>query len=87
VRQTAGMPAEAPNNRVTTSWSPEFAIPDRENDRLVLQGYAPEMIAFADAIREGRPVDPSIDDGIAAMRVIEAVVEAPEGLSIVEIAP
>jgi myo-inositol 2-dehydrogenase/D-chiro-inositol 1-dehydrogenase len=85
VRQAAGAPAEAPNNRVTSLWRPEFAIPDSENDRLVLQGYATEMIAFADAIREGRPVDPSIDDGIAAMRLIEVIVDAPNGLSIVEI--
>ena len=85
VRQAAGAPAEAPNNRVTSSWTPEFAIPDPENDRLVLQGYATEMIAFADAIRDGSPVDPSIDDGIAAMRLIEAIVDAPTGLSIVEL--
>jgi myo-inositol 2-dehydrogenase/D-chiro-inositol 1-dehydrogenase len=87
VRQAAGAPAEAPNNRVTSSWTPEFAIPDAENDRLVLQGYATEMIAFADAVREGRPVAPSIDDGIAAMRLVDAIVEAPEGLSTVEVAP
>lgn len=85
VRQAAGAPHEAPNNRVTSSWAPELAIPDWENDRLVLQGYAPELIAFAAAIREGRPVEPSIDDGVAAMRLIEAVVAAPEGLSTVEL--
>jgi myo-inositol 2-dehydrogenase/D-chiro-inositol 1-dehydrogenase len=87
VRQAAGETAEAPNNRVTSAWRPEFAIPDTQNDRLVLQGYATEMIALADAIREGRPVEPSIDDGIAAMRLIDAIVDAPDGLSMVEMAP
>jgi myo-inositol 2-dehydrogenase / D-chiro-inositol 1-dehydrogenase len=85
VRQRSGTADEAPNHRVTTKWAPELTIPDRENDRLVLQGYAPELIAFADAIREGRAVDPSIEDGVAAMRLIEAVIAAPEGLSMVEL--
>jgi myo-inositol 2-dehydrogenase / D-chiro-inositol 1-dehydrogenase len=85
VRQLAGAPNEAPNNRVTNRWAPELSIPDRENDRLVLQGYAPELIAFTDAIREGRPVDPSIDDGVAAMSLIEEIVAAPEGFSTVEL--
>jgi myo-inositol 2-dehydrogenase/D-chiro-inositol 1-dehydrogenase len=87
VRQRSGVPTEAANNRVTSSWTPEFAIPDTQNDRLVLQGYATEMIAFADAIRNGLPVDPSIDDGIAAMRLIDAVVDAADGLSTVKFTP
>jgi myo-inositol 2-dehydrogenase/D-chiro-inositol 1-dehydrogenase len=85
VRQAADAPAEEPNQRVTSSWRPEFAIPDAENDRLVLQGYATEMIAFADVVREGRPAEPSIDDGVAAMRLIDAINDAPEGLSMVEL--
>jgi hypothetical protein len=32
-------------------------------------------------VREGRQVSPSIDDGVAAMRLIEAIIAAPEGLS------
>ena len=86
VRQLADAPNEAPNNRVTNRWAPELSIPDRENDRLVLQGYAPELIAFTNAIRDGHPVDPSIDDGVAAMTLVEAIIAAPEGLSTVELA-
>jgi myo-inositol 2-dehydrogenase / D-chiro-inositol 1-dehydrogenase len=85
VRQAPGALNDAPNNRLTSRWAPELTIPDRENDRLVLQGYAPEMAAFADAIREGHAVDPSVDDGVAAMRLIEAIIAVPEGLSTVEL--
>ncbi len=82
VRQAEDAPAEQANGRLTRSWMPEFSLPDRENDVNVLQGYATELISFADAILDGRNVSPSIDDGIAAMRVLEAVIDAPEGLSI-----
>jgi myo-inositol 2-dehydrogenase/D-chiro-inositol 1-dehydrogenase len=81
--QAPGTPLQECNTRLVNSWAPEFAIPFSEYDSLVLQGYATEMIAFADAVREGRNVNPSIDDGVAAMRVIEAIVAAPEGLSTV----
>jgi myo-inositol 2-dehydrogenase/D-chiro-inositol 1-dehydrogenase len=81
VRQAPGAPDEECNTRLVSSWTPEFAIPFSEYDSLVIQGYATEMIAFADAVREGRQVSPSIDDGVAAMRLIEAIIAAPEGLS------
>jgi predicted dehydrogenase len=86
VQQAPGEPNEVPNRRETRTWAPEHAFPDRENDRLVLQGYATEMIAFADAIRENAKIDPSIADGVAAMRLIETIVEAPDGLSMAELA-
>jgi predicted dehydrogenase len=85
VRQRAGVPDGEANSRVTSSWRPEFSLPDRENDMQVLQGYATEMIAFCDAIREGSTVAPSIDDGVAAMRLIEAISTAPDGLSVVDL--
>ncbi len=85
IRQAAGAPVHAPNGRVSSFWTPEFAIPGAENDMLILQGYAGEMIAFADAVRHGHEVSPSIDDGVAAMRLIEAVADAPEGLSLVDL--
>jgi hypothetical protein len=36
---------------------------------------------FATAILEGRPVESSIADGVAAMRYVEAIDAAPEGVS------
>jgi predicted dehydrogenase len=85
VRQAEGVPDEQANARVTHVWTPEFSLPDTENDVNVLQGYATELIAFADAIREGHEVSPSIDDGVAAMKLVEAVIEAPDGLSLCEV--
>jgi len=72
---------QAPN----TSIYDANTLPDRENDVLILQGYATEMIAFADAIRRGERVSASIDDGVAAMRLIEAIADAPIGMATVEL--
>lgn len=85
VRQIPDAPPFEANHRTTSTWAPEFSLPDRENDAQILQGYATELIAFAEAIRSGEPVSPSIDDGVAAMRMVEAIVRAPDGLSIVEV--
>jgi len=81
VRQAPGKSHYDANGRLTNTWSPEMVLPDIENDELIIQGYAAELIAFAVAIREGKGVNASIDDGVAAMGLIEAIVEAPEGLS------
>lgn len=62
-------------------WYPELTIPIPENESFVLQGYAGELAAFARALEEGRPVPSSIDDGVEAMRLAEAVISAPEGMS------
>jgi myo-inositol 2-dehydrogenase/D-chiro-inositol 1-dehydrogenase len=74
-----------PNTRSTRTWSPEMSLPDKQNDAQVVQGYATELIAFCDAVREQQPVSPSIDDGVAALRMIEAIAGAPDGLSLVEL--
>lgn len=84
-RQTDDLSAEEPNTRVTRSWAPELSWPDKQNDMQVIQGYATELIAFCDAVREGRDVSPSIDDGVAAMRMIEAIAAAPEGTSVLDL--
>jgi myo-inositol 2-dehydrogenase/D-chiro-inositol 1-dehydrogenase len=62
-------------------WHPEFAIPFKTTDSMWLQGYAGEVVDFVQAVLEGRPVSPSIDDGVAAMRIAEAILDAPEGMS------
>jgi myo-inositol 2-dehydrogenase / D-chiro-inositol 1-dehydrogenase len=85
VRQAEGAPPHRANARVVRSWMPELSLPDRENDVNVLQGYAAELSAFADAIRAGEAVTPSIDDGVCAMRLVEALIEAPDGLSLIEL--
>jgi predicted dehydrogenase len=85
VSQIPGLPDDQANSRSTRSWSPEFSLPDKQNDMQIVMGYGTELIAFAEALRRGDDVSPSIDDGVAAMRLIEAIVEAPDGLSIVEL--
>lgn len=62
-------------------WHPEFAIPYRQADSMWLQGYAGELVEFGQAILDGRAPAPSIDDGVVSMRLAEAILEAPEGMS------
>ena len=84
-RQAGDLSAEEPNTRLTRSWAPELSWPDKQNDTQVIQGYATELIAFCDAVREGREVSPSIDDGTAVMRMIEAIAAAPDGTSVLDL--
>ena len=63
------------------SWRPDFTIPTDDNNSLVLQGYAGEMIELASAIREGLPVTGNIHDALAAMRLVDAIGRAPLGFS------
>jgi predicted dehydrogenase len=39
-------------------------------------GYMEELVAFARAIREGLPAGASLDDGAAAVRICEAILES-----------
>lgn len=64
-----------------TLWRPDSTIPIEQSDSLALQGYAGEMAHFAAALRDGTAVTPSIDDGVAVMQLVEAVVAAPAGRS------
>ncbi len=63
------------------SWRPDFAIPTDDNNSLVLQGYAGEMIELAAAISRGQPVTGNIHDALAAMRLVDAIGRAPLGFS------
>jgi myo-inositol 2-dehydrogenase/D-chiro-inositol 1-dehydrogenase len=69
------------NEAAVGMWHPEFAIPYRQADSMWLQGYAGEVVEFAQAILEGRLVESSIADGVAAMRYVETIDAAPEGVS------
>jgi predicted dehydrogenase len=66
-------------------WHPEFAIPYGQADSMRIQGYAGEVVEFAEAILSGRPVSPSIADGVMAMRYAEAIDKAPEGMNRLEL--
>lgn len=70
-----------PDPEAVSMWQPDFAIPAQQADSLWLQGYAGEVVAFVDALLEQRPVTPSISDGVAAMKLVEAVDAAPDGFS------
>ncbi|WP_344890152.1 Gfo/Idh/MocA family oxidoreductase [Nonomuraea antimicrobica] len=72
------------NPAAVTLWHPEYAIPYQQADSLWLQGYAGEVVDFVEAVQTGRPVSPSIADGVAAMRYVEAIADAPEGMSRLE---
>jgi myo-inositol 2-dehydrogenase / D-chiro-inositol 1-dehydrogenase len=64
-----------------SGWNPEFAIPYQQADSMWLQGYAGEVVEFAQAVLEGRPVESSISDSVTAMRYVEAIDAAPDGIS------
>jgi predicted dehydrogenase len=66
-------------------WTPEFAVSNRLSDSRQLQGYVGEVMAFAEDILAARPVSPSIADGVVAMRMAQAIIEAPEGMNRLEL--
>ena len=70
-----------PDENAVRTWHPEFAIPYQQADSMWLQGYAGEVVAFAESLLAGRPVTPSIADGVTTMRYVEAIERAPEGMS------
>ncbi len=67
------------------AWRPEFAIPYEQADSLWVQGYAGELSSFADAILAKRPVSPSIEDGVAAMRIVDAIAASADGLNVLSL--
>lgn len=50
---------------------PDFAIPSQAQNSLFLQGYVGEFVDFADAIRQNRAPNSTIDDGVMAMRLVD----------------
>lgn len=63
-------------------WRPDFAIPLKEAESLRLQGYVGEVDHFVSALLAGTPVVPGIDEGLAALRLAEAICSAPEGVTL-----
>ena len=54
-------------------WEPNLTVPTAEMGSLFLQGYVGELRAFAEAALDGRAVSPDIADGMAALRLVEAL--------------
>lgn len=61
-----------PNGEIAV-WEPGLSIPNDENLSYFVSGYAGELQAFADAVREGTPVHASIADACAALRIIKQI--------------
>jgi myo-inositol 2-dehydrogenase/D-chiro-inositol 1-dehydrogenase len=66
-------------------WEPQSSLPYLEHQSLYIQGYIPELRAFADAIASGRAPVPGITEGVRAMELAEAVMAAPAGLSALQL--
>ena len=58
---------------------PNFAIPSTMESTLFLQGYAGQMINFAEALLEGREPSVTIADGVEAMRFADLFANAVSG--------
>jgi len=54
-------------------WEPGFSIPNDENSRLFIGGYAQELRSFAEAIRAGTPMQAGIADACAALKIIKQI--------------
>jgi len=67
-------PGLVPGDRaMPRTWEPNLTVPTAETGSLFLQGYVGELRTFARAVLDGRTVSPGIDDGVAALRLVEAL--------------
>lgn len=58
-------------------WRPDYAIPNAQQTRHFVQGFAGEIREFAQAVAQKREAYPGTDDTVKAMAVIDAVVRRP----------
>jgi myo-inositol 2-dehydrogenase/D-chiro-inositol 1-dehydrogenase len=56
-----------------SAWEPGFSIPNDENSSFFIGGYAGELRSFAEAVREGTPMQAGIVDACAALRIIKQI--------------
>lgn len=56
-----------------SNWEPGFSIPNDENSSFFLGGYAGELRAFAEAVRDGTPMRASIADACAVLQIIKQI--------------
>jgi myo-inositol 2-dehydrogenase/D-chiro-inositol 1-dehydrogenase len=61
-----------PDGEIST-WEPGFSIPNDENSSFFLGGYAGELRAFAEAVRDGAPMRASLSDACAALQIIKQI--------------
>lgn len=61
-----------PNGQILT-WEPGFSIPNDENNSAFISGYAGEMQAFAQSVRQGEAASPNIADACAVMQLIQQI--------------
>jgi myo-inositol 2-dehydrogenase/D-chiro-inositol 1-dehydrogenase len=66
-------------------WRPDYGIPNMGQTRLFFQGFAGIMREFVAAARDRRDPYPTPAAAIAAMRVVDAILRRPDGLT--ELAP
>jgi predicted dehydrogenase len=62
-------------------WRPDYGIPNMQQTRHFVQGYAGEVREFVDAIVERRTPTPSHSDIVRSMRVVDAIRRTPHGSS------
>lgn len=60
-------------------WRPDYAIPNMGQTRHFVQGFAGEIREFCNAIIDKRLPNPSMDESLQVMRVIEAINNNPNG--------
>jgi predicted dehydrogenase len=65
-------------------WRPDYGIPNLGQTRQFFQGFVGAVREFTNAIRERRDPSPSPEEALEAMRVIEAVLNCPEGTTELE---
>jgi predicted dehydrogenase len=56
-----------------SSWEPGFSIPNDENSSFFLGGYAGELRAFAEAVRDGTPMHANPQDACDVLRIIKQI--------------
>jgi myo-inositol 2-dehydrogenase/D-chiro-inositol 1-dehydrogenase len=54
-------------------WEPGYSIPNDENSSFFIGGYAGELRSFAEAVREGAPMQAGIADACAALQIIKQI--------------
>ena len=60
-------------------WRPDYGIPNMGQTRHFVQGFAGEVREFCSAIRENREGNPSMEESLCVMRLIESISRNPDG--------
>ena len=63
-------------DRAPVLYEPQFSLSSRANKALFYGGYVGELQHFAQSLLGGRVPSPSIEDGVAALRLVETMAES-----------